>query len=84
MFGRGPFGRGAPTIEAVTGKKLDGVWNTVMVAYDQAGNADPSADRDTETVSLAGIPKPPGAPTGSWADGTLNLTFDLSADDEAA
>ena len=84
MYGRGPYGRGARTLQATSGPKADGSWNTVVVAYDAAGNADPSGDRDTELVALAGTPEPCGAPSGAWAGGTLTLSFALSTDDEAA
>ena len=83
-FGRGPFGRGVPGLEVVGPPLADGTWYFAIVGYDEHGNADPSGDRVTASVALAGTPAAPGEPSPTaWtaATGTATIDYDLSTDD---
>jgi len=83
-YGRGPYGRGATILQAVGPPLADGTWSFAVVGYDDLGNADPSGDRLTDSIALAGTPEPPGEPDPSaWAAGTGTVTvdYDVSTDD---
>ena len=81
-FGYGPFGFGCHMLKRTTGKLADGLWQFVVVGYDEVGNADVQAERVEDALSLAGVPEPPTTPQLAWADGVLTISYTKSTDDE--
>jgi hypothetical protein len=58
-FGRGGFGRSASSYEWYSDPLTSGVWQFAVVPYDNAGNAQTSAQTISVTISTA--PRPPEA-----------------------
>jgi len=81
-LGNGPLGRGCMMLQVRGPKMTDGAYDFAVVAFDEFGNDDPSGDRTTVEVTLAGVPRPPVVPTAAWSGGTTTVTYALSADDD--
>lgn len=86
-YGLGRYGYGIPSLmEFVTPELDDGTYTFGVIGVDPAGNAAATAEQ-TDQVTLAGVPDPPGIPTAdAYDDGTdtLTLSWDLSRHDQAA
>lgn len=82
--GLGEAGFGADLQQFITPEYPDGPHRFAAVGLDAAGNEVTPAEI-LASVTLAGVPDPPGAPTASAYDNgtdTLTLNWSLSKDDE--
>ena len=81
-WGMGGWGLGGDLAEFATPPVADGARTVGVTTVDEAGNESAAVEA---AVLVAAVPKPPAdLAAGDYTGGVLELTFELSGDDDAA